>query len=166
ADARPARNDLASAAYHVVPLVLRAGRAGVIGQDAHPRAHGKLRQPLRTSGAYGNDSMLLARIADDEIGMRPAIDVAYDAISLVDRVTGGAAIAGQRHPSAVDENPAFFRFVPDHGGENRQGEFATLADADPVHDEIEEHEHARTCLGDAGKVARKVGRRCRAEADD
>src|SRR4029450_2570968 len=130
ADARPARNDLASAAYHVVPLVLRAGRAGVIGQDAHPRAHGKLRQPLRTPGAYGNDSMLLARIADDEIGIRFAIDVAYHAISLVDRGAGRAASEGQRHPSSVDENPALLRFVPDHGGENRQGDVVDLADAD------------------------------------
>ena len=37
--------------------------------------------------------MFLTRVTDDEIRIRPAVDVAYDAIALVDRVAGSATVA-------------------------------------------------------------------------
>ena len=42
ADSRPVRHDLATAAYHVILVVLRAGGARVIRQDANPGADRKL----------------------------------------------------------------------------------------------------------------------------
>ena len=102
----PVGHEPAAAAYHVVNfLALRAGRARVIGQNEDSRADRKVRQGFHTAGTNGDDSMFLARVADDEIWIRPALDVAHEAISLIDRMASCAAIARQGHPPAIDENP-------------------------------------------------------------
>ena len=86
--------------------------------------------------------MLLTRVADDEIWIRPALDIAHEAISLIDRMASCAPIARQGHPPAIDENPALLWFIPNDRCQHRQRDIVDLAHADPVHDEVEEHEYA------------------------
>src|SRR3954447_2173110 len=65
---------------HVVPLVLRRRRTGVIGQDPDFRADRELRQSLRRSGSDSEDAMLLARLRNDQVGINLAGQIADETV--------------------------------------------------------------------------------------
>ncbi|GCC46340.1 hypothetical protein chiPu_0030573, partial [Chiloscyllium punctatum] len=149
----------------MITVVLGSGGAGMVGQDPHLRADRQRNLRRGAAGTERDDAVLLIGLGHDEVGIGPAIDVADDAVALVDRLLRGAAIARQRHPTRVDEGPAAVGAMADHRREHRQCDVVDRADPDPGHHQVEHHEHAGAHLGDALEPAREMGRRRRADAD-
>src|SRR6185295_11529682 len=90
-EALPERGDFASAIHHVVALVLRARRAGVVGQDAQPRADRQVWR--RAAAAPRDDAMLLVAFRHDQAGDRPSVEVADHAVPLVHALVRRASVA-------------------------------------------------------------------------
>src|SRR3990167_3553202 len=110
--------------------------------------------------------MLLAGVVHDQVGPGLAVDVANQAVALVDWVTLRSPIAGHRHPAGVNQDPSLLGPESDHRGEHRKGDVVDGADADAVHHQIEELKDAGTDLGHALKIAGKMRSRGRAYAHD
>src|SRR3954464_11890821 len=88
---------------------LRAGRAGVVGQDAKPPSD---RKPHRHVGidlaAHArDDSMLLAGARQPAAFDHIASRVAYGAIAIVDFLALRSAVTAHGHPARIDDGPAF-----------------------------------------------------------
>jgi hypothetical protein len=69
----------------------------------------------------------------------------------------GTAITTHGHPAGVGDDPAFVLLMADHRGQHAQGQLVGPADADVVHDQIEEHINAGTHLGHAFQIQRREG---------
>lgn len=112
----------------------------------------------------GIDAVLLIGVTDRVAGERCAVEVAYLTMAKVARLFLRPAVPAQRHPAGVDDGPAFFRLVADDRGQDGQGDLVLTADADVVHDQVEEHIDAGAHLGNAGEVdappARWASSRC------
>src|SRR3546814_242954 len=68
---------------HVVPVELRGGGAGVVGQDPQARAHRQLGQRRPASRPHLDDAVLLVGAGDQQAGQRRARLVADHAVALV-----------------------------------------------------------------------------------
>ena len=110
--------------------------------------------------------MLLVGADDDEVGARAAVEVLHEAVVLVDGVIGGSTVARQRHPTAVGQQPMRPVAVADHADQHRQRDVVDVADAEPRHHQVREHEHAGADLGDTIEPAGEARGRRRADADD
>src|SRR5688572_29639624 len=115
-------------AKHLVLGMLRGRGAGVVRQDAHERAHRVALEVDRTPAAAGDDPVLLVGIHDDEVLDRVAVRVADQPIALVHALLRGAAVARERHPARVHQDPALFLLVADHGREHGDGDVVDAAD--------------------------------------
>ena len=102
--------------------------------------------------------MLLVGVGDDEIVDRPPAEIADHAVTLVDALLRGAAIARQRHPAGVGDDPVAIGLVPDDARQNRERDVVERAHAEARHDEIEEHVDAGAHFGDAVECARRKSR--------
>ena len=118
----------------------------------------------RAAAAARDDAVLLVGVGDDQVGDRPPVEVADHAVALVDALARRAAVARQRHPAGVDQDPALVGAMPDHRGEHRERDVVLPADVDARHHQVEEHEHAGAHLGDAVELVRASGGRRRADA--
>src|SRR5260221_7408639 len=106
---------LAAAKDLVLPM-LRGSRAGMVGQDAKPRADREALEVDRAPVAARDNAVLLVRLGDDQVGDRLAGGIADHAVTLVDPLAGGAAAARKRHPSRVGEDPVLVALGAEHGG--------------------------------------------------
>ena len=84
-EARPGRAP-ALRPDHLVAVVLRAGGAGVVRQDAEPRPDRQVRGGCGEPGRWRDDAVLLVGADDDQVRDRPAGEVADEAVALVDRL--------------------------------------------------------------------------------
>ena len=100
--------------------------------------------------------MFLISVDHDQTWDRIAREIANHAIALIEGETRSAAITRHRHPAGIDDDPAFVMLMADHSCQHRESYVPDIADADPCHHQIEEHENPGTHLGDAGEVAGKM----------
>ena len=145
--------------------MLGACGTGVVRQDAHTIADRQIGQLAARSRPHHDDPVLLVGVDDDQVGIGHAGGVTHQPIGLVDRLPAGTAVLRQRHPAGVDQDPSLVALVADHRRQHRQRDVVDLADTDPGHHEIEEHEHAGPDFGDAAEVGGVVRGRCGADAD-
>src|SRR6185437_126229 len=99
--------DFGGAAFtqHLVLGELRCGGARVVGQHAQARADGEAREVDRAAIATRDDAVLLVRVGDDHRLHRAARRVAHEPVALVDLLPRGAAVARERHPAGVGDDP-------------------------------------------------------------
>src|SRR3546814_16014496 len=92
--------------------------------------------------------MLLARAAHDQVRDDAAVDVAGDAVTLIDTLFRRAGISRHGHPAGIDEDALVVVLTADDGGENTQGDIVDGAAADAGHPQ-----------GQAGETPRPEERR-------
>src|SRR5437762_9924743 len=108
--------------------------------------------------------MLLARIVDDQVWPRGAIDITHEAVALIDGMRLGSPIAGQCHPAGIDQDPALVGPVTDNSGEDGKRNVVDRAHADAVHHQIEEYEDAGAHLSHPIELTREMRGRRRTDA--
>src|SRR5262245_37023387 len=104
-------------ADRVVIRELRAGGAGVIGQDAQQSTHREASDdvPLDPAVAARDDPVLLVCAREQEAVGHLAVDVAHDAVAKIALLPLRSAVAAHGHPPGVDDRPAFLGLVTDDG---------------------------------------------------
>src|SRR4030088_3581253 len=110
------------------------------------------------------DSMLLIGVDYQNIGKQLSVLIAYQAITLVDRLLASPAIPRHGHPACVRDNPSFILLMAYHGGEHRKRNLFRFADAQSRHDQVLEDENSCTHFGNAIEVFGEHGRRSRPDA--
>src|SRR6187455_2600733 len=94
---------------------LRSGRAGVVRKYPKSCADRKALADRQGGGVRrGQDSVLLVCRDHDDALDRVALQIADDSVSIIVRLTGGAAIAAHGHPSGIHDDPAFVVLMADH----------------------------------------------------
>src|SRR5205085_8890776 len=108
--------DLPATIDQMIAAMLRAGGAGMVGQEAQQASDRKARRdvPIGRAIVAADDAVPLigggGGIAVDHV----ALQVADRAIAVIARLLRGAAVAAHRHPSGIDDDPALFDLVADH----------------------------------------------------
>ena len=126
---------------------------------------GRSGRRVRRARPLRDDAVLLVGADDDEVGDRPAGEVADEAVALVDGLRRGAAVARHRHPAGVGDRPALLPLVADDLGQHRERDVVGRADADAGLEQVEEDADPGAELGQALEGDRAHQRRRRADAD-
>src|ERR1051325_11470974 len=86
----PHRIHLRPAAFdNVIPVVLRAGRAGMVRQDTQECADGEIGRLLRVAGAVRDHAVLLVGIDHDDVFQDLAVQIADYNVALVHELLSG-----------------------------------------------------------------------------
>ncbi|KAG0778981.1 hypothetical protein G6F22_010905 [Rhizopus arrhizus] len=116
--------------------------------------------------SFHDDALFLVGFGQQQVGIDLAVDVAHQAIQLIHRLLGRAAVARHGHPAGVNKDPALVGLMADDGRQHGGGDVVDGAHAQPCHHQVEEHVHARAHFRHAIEVAGKVGGGRGADADD
>jgi len=110
-------------------VMLAAGRAGMVGQDAQFRADRQIWRHRGSSRPCRDDAVLLIRLEHHEIRIWGAVDIANQAEELVDRLAARVAVARHCHPSGIDDDPTLLGIAVGHGGQHAHRDVIGGADA-------------------------------------
>src|SRR5690349_1314570 len=103
--------------------------------------------------------MLLIGMAHDQIRKGLAQRVAYQPIALINRLTCCSTVTRHRHPTSIDNDPAFVSLMAHNSGKYADRNIVECAYAKASHHKIEKSKYARTNFRHAGQVPGKESRR-------
>ncbi|KAG0923047.1 hypothetical protein G6F32_014418 [Rhizopus arrhizus] len=89
--------------------------------------------------SFHDDALFLVGFGQQQVGIDLAVDVAHQAIQLIHRLLGRAAVARHGHPAGVNKDPALVGLMADDGRQHGGGDVVDGAHAQPCHHQVEEH---------------------------
>ena len=138
----------------------------MIGKDPQFCSNLYCRDMFDAPWTKAQDRVLLIYTGDKQIRNWFTVDIANQAVSLIDALVGCTSVSRQRHPAGISYYPTAFLLMPYNSCQNRNSDIFVRANPDAGHYQIEEYIDPGAQFGHTGQVTCMMGRRSRANTDN